>query len=130
MEALVEATKIISNIFSCISRGIMATVIIFLTIQYFKKSSKHKSAYYVILNVGYIIDIILFINWLIPFSTNTYFFTLITFEWYTIYFATIWNVVLCLNRCTALVFLVRYEKVSYFRHGIILIKYPTKLSVL
>lgn len=113
---LVDITKLTSNILSCISRGLGFTIIIFLTTQYFKPKSNHRSAYYVILNIGYAMDFILFLNWVIPLPTDVYMFTLVTLEWYTVYFTTIWNVVLCLNRCTALAFLIKYDRVSYQKY--------------
>ena len=112
--SIIAAIKLGSNIFSCTSRALETLIVIFLCAQYFKTKSNYKSAYFVILNLGYMADLVLFINWVIPLNINVYYFTLVVFEWYITYFITIWNVILCINRCTALVFIVKYEKVSNF----------------
>lgn len=120
MDVLTEIIKISSSIVQCSSQGLECLLVIFLTSQYLKKKSNFKSSYFVILNIGYIFDVILFITWLlsftpfISFNSTFYSFFMSMQEWYIMFFITIWNVILCLNRCTALIFYFKYDKVCLF----------------
>ena len=87
-------------------------LIIFLTKQYFGTSSQFKSAYFLFLQIGYMIDFASGICWIIYLITSANLTYMMCFEWYETYFATIWNSLLAFNRCTVIMFPLLQNSVS------------------
>ena len=112
LNSTVGIIKLSSNIIACSSRALEFLVVVFLTSQYLKTQSNYKSAYFVILNVGYIADLTILLNWVLPLSTEIYNFSMILHTWHNTYFVTAWNAILCFNRCTALAFAGKHDKVG------------------
>uniref|UniRef100_A0A914PMA8 Uncharacterized protein n=1 Tax=Panagrolaimus davidi TaxID=227884 RepID=A0A914PMA8_9BILA len=105
-----QILHLIAEIISYFTRSLELLIVIFLTIKLFKCDSHFKDAYYVILNIGYIFDLIKFINQIIH-DKDTYLMRMVIHGWYSTYFLTLWNAILCCNRCTALAFPKAHKKV-------------------
>ena len=111
-----EIFKYASNIISFLTRVPELAIAIFLTSQLVKPNSNYKSAYFVILNIGYIEDLINFLIWCLQWcpwlGTAQWNITSILFQWHNIFFIIVWNAILVFNRCTALAFSLKHERVS------------------
>ena len=114
MNSAVLVMREVVYVSAYICRIMELSIIIFFTTQYFKAKSTYKSAYYVILNIGYLEDFIVFLNAIVPINSELFSFTNIIHIWHNTYFMVIWNAVLCMNRCTALTFPLKHDKVSSF----------------
>lgn len=116
MEAAFEVLKYVNHTLSCSSRFLEFLLVVFLVTQYFKPNSKFKSAYFLILLIGYFTDLLMFVHWIwsviFPIEQQFYLYTIVFHEWHNTYFLSIWNAVLCCNRCTALAFPIKHEKVK------------------
>ena len=111
--AYLKVIHLIAEIISYFTRTWEFFIVIFLTIRFLKCDHHFKDGYYIILNIGYIFDLIKFANQLYVSDDGAYLMRMVIHGWYSTYFLTLWNVILCCNRCTALSFPRLHPRVSF-----------------
>jgi hypothetical protein len=115
-------SQAVSNTFSDITNyfnmsGVLLeiTVIIFFIVNFFIKKSTFRQPYFIIYTMGCIVDanpkLQTFINQYIFFGNKVYMLVVPTLNWYNANFITLCNLVLALNRFSAIVFPLHFSRI-------------------
>ena len=105
-----------SIVLTDIGAFIEVIIVFFLFCEFKKRSSNVKSAYFFILSLGFIVDILMaivstigdLIDWNIEYWIMN---IILLVQWYAQFFVGFWNAILAFNRCTALAFPISHQRV-------------------
>ena len=117
--------------------GFDLMVVIFLCREWTKPKSIFSSSYFIILNYGYMIDVVFTVFWIYG-HINNYSPTdpltpaVIITQWFAQLDLGLWNAILGFNRCTALAFPTAHKKVGFWLLNLVcfLFRHHLRLPIL